>query len=115
MKTLLLAAASLLLTSPIALAQHSNNYNSNYLAVRVEKIERKGLFKIIGNFRKNSPNGCGFAQVTFNLYDKQNRIIGTATDSMTNLPAHTDWRFSAASFDNTDNFYRYEVIEKICD
>ena len=54
-----------------------------------------GNVKITGKVRNNSSKEYGYAQISFNLYDRENAQIGTALANVSNLEANGVWKFEA--------------------
>lgn len=54
-----------------------------------------GAPEIVGTVRNNSGREYGYVQISFNLYDKDGAVIGTAWTNVTNLDAGGSWKFKA--------------------
>lgn len=59
-------------------------------------------YYIEGYVKNNTSKEYSYVQITFNLYDKDGTLIGTAMDNVNNLEANGKWKFKAASLTTSD-------------
>lgn len=74
------------------------------------EIETDGyLTYISGSLVNNTSSQTSYLQITFNLYDEDGALIGSAMDNINYLDAGGVWKFKAMAFDS--NFATYELAE----
>ncbi|WP_189008617.1 FxLYD domain-containing protein [Deinococcus roseus] len=64
---------------------------------------------VIGKVKNNTNHDYGYAQITFNLYDKEGNQIGTAVDNINNLKAGGVWAYKALAL--AEDVATYEFSE----
>lgn len=74
------------------------------------EIETDGLLTYIsGSLVNNTSRQTNYLQITFNLYDEDGALIGSAMDNINYLDAGGVWKFKALAFE--DDFASYELAE----
>jgi hypothetical protein len=64
---------------------------------------------IEGDITNNTGQMIGYGSISFNLFDKEGRQIGSTLDNCVNLKAGTIWHFKALIFEN--NWTRYQCSD----
>ncbi len=82
----------------------SNTDNENPLEVINWKWGQNeyGSAEIIGTVKNNSGKEISYAQVEFNLYDKQGAQVGSAMDNIDNIEPYGTWKFKALVTDDSN-------------
>ena len=62
------------------------------------------------NTINNTNKNYNYAQVTFNIYDKDGNQLGTAVDNINNFQANGTWKYKAIGL-TTEKVSRYEFVE----
>ena len=98
----------------------SNNSSSNNQVVQAkEKFtlvssemnnDSLGGCYIEGTIQNNTNKTYSYAQVTFNIYDKDGNQLGTAVDNINNFQANGTWKYKAYGF-TTEKVARCEFVE----
>lgn len=65
---------------------------------------------ITGRIRNNSNETYSYVQVSINLYDRQDNLIGSTLDNANNLRPGDTWSFRAIVTDESANAYRIEEV-----
>ena len=60
-------------------------------------------FYIEGKITNNTNKDYSYAQVTFNLYDKDGAQLGTAVDNINHFEANGTWKFKAIGLTGDSN------------
>lgn len=86
------------------------------LTVESDITESKDTFSLYfeGIVKNNTKRDMSYASITFNLYDKDGNLLGTALDNINNLKAGGTWKFKATSFLTSDQMKevtKWEVVE----
>ena len=71
-------------------------------------------YYIEGYIQNNTEKEYSYVHVEFNLYDEEEALIGTASDTITNLEANGKWKFKASSLltsDETTKVASYKLKE----
>lgn len=66
-------------------------------------------YYIEGTVKNNTDRSFSYAQITFNLYDKDGAQVGTAMDNISNLDANGTWKIKAIGM--ADNIASYKLAE----
>lgn len=69
-----------------------------------------GSCYIEGTIQNNTNKNYNYAQVTFNIYDKDGNQLGTAVDNINNFQANGTWKYKAIGL-TTEKVSRYEFVE----
>lgn len=69
-----------------------------------------GSCYIEGTIQNNTNKNYNYAQVTFNIYDKDGNQLGTAVDNINNFQANGTWKYKAMGL-TTEKVSRYEFVE----
>jgi archaellum component FlaG (FlaF/FlaG flagellin family) len=77
-----------------------------YKAIRGEY----GNVTIVGKVKNNGSHEYSYAQITFNLYDKNGSQVGSALANVNNLEAGGVWKFSAACIDGNFDSFKFKEI-----
>lgn len=73
-----------------------NNINSDLELIDYKIIKGEwGSKTISGTVKNKSQNEYGYAQIEFNLYDKDGNQIGSSMDNINNLEPNGSWKFNA--------------------
>jgi hypothetical protein len=73
-----------------------NNINSDLELIDYKIIKGEwGNKTISGTVKNKSSNEYGYAQIEFNLYDKDGNQIGSSMDNINNLEPNGSWKFNA--------------------
>lgn len=82
-------------------------------AIEGEVTEETDAFAmyITGVVRNNSGKDCSYAQITYNLYDKDGNQVGTAMDNINNLEKDGTWKFKALAFAENGDIASYKLAE----
>lgn len=62
---------------------------------QVERLFDYDSVTITGKVKNNTNKNYSYVQITFNLYDKDDNLVGTAMDNINNLEANGTWIFNA--------------------
>lgn len=71
-------------------------------------------YYIEGYVQNNFDREYSYVQITFNLYDADGVLVGTALDNINNLEANGKWKFKAISLttsDETQSIASYKLKE----
>ena len=68
-------------------------------------------YYIVGTVTNNTNKEKGYMQITFNLYDAEDNLIGTAIDNVNNLKPGGTWKFKAMALVDKNEIARYELAE----
>ena len=55
-----------------------------------------------GYIKNNTDKEYNYVSITFNLYDKNDALLGTAIDNVNNLKGGKQWKFKAMAFLTSD-------------
>lgn len=66
---------------------------------------------ISGVIKNNTDKKYSYVQVTFNLYDADGNLIGTALDNVNNLEANGTWKFKAMGISENGTVASYKISE----
>ena len=69
-----------------------------------------GSCYIEGTIKNNTTKDYTYAQVTFNLYDKDGNQLGTAMDNINNFKANGTWKYKAIGL-TTEKVSKFEFVE----
>jgi hypothetical protein len=67
--------------------------------------------KIVGSVKNTTGRTYSYIQISWNLYDAQDRQVGTAWTNTTNLRAGEFWRFEALVAEDNARKYRLAELE----
>lgn len=86
------------------------------LTIEGDITETKDTYSLYfeGIVKNNTNKEMSYASITFNLYDKDGNLLGTAIDNINNLKAGGTWKFKAMSFltsDQTKEVASWELEE----
>lgn len=59
----------------------------------------------------NKNRDLAYAQITFNLYDADGNLVGTALDNVNNLKAGGSWKFKAMALCDNEEISSWELAE----
>lgn len=68
-------------------------------------------YYIEGTIKNNTDKTYSYVQVTFNLYDADGALIGTAMDNINNLEPNGVWKFKALNLSSSGNVASYKLAE----
>lgn len=71
-------------------------------------------YYVEGYVQNNTDKEYSYVSIEFNLYDSEGAIIGTATDSVSNLESNGKWKFKALSLttsEETTSIASYKLKE----
>lgn len=75
-----------------------------------EKNDYYSIKYIVGVLKNNDVSKTNYVQVTFNLYDKEGNVIGTALDNINTIEPNGTWKFKAiVTIDKFDSFKLVDV------
>lgn len=75
-------------------------------------VERDSFTTYFSGVVVNNKNrDLSYAQITFNLYDADGNLVGTALDNINNLKAGGSWKFKAMAFCDNEEISSWEVAE----
>lgn len=80
----------------------------------VEFVREKYSTYFSGIVKNNTRRDMSYVSIEFNLYDKDNNLLGSAWDNVSNLKAGGTWKFKAHSFISSDlekTIATWEIIE----
>ena len=60
--------------------------------------------------RNDSGEDKSYLQISFDVYDKEGSVIGTATDTIKRLKAGAKWKYKALCVDG-ENYKTFEMAE----
>jgi RNA polymerase subunit RPABC4/transcription elongation factor Spt4 len=70
-------------------------------------------YYIEGTVQNNTDKEYSYVQITFNLYDKDNALLGTAVSNVNNFEANGKWKFKAIGLNSSDDkvtSYKFKEI-----
>ena len=78
-----------------------------------ELTEEKDSFAIYisGIIKNNAGKEISYAQITFNLFDKDGNQLGTAMANISNLAKDATWKFKAMGINTDDAVASYKLAE----
>lgn len=72
--------------------------------------ERDDYFLYIsGSVKNRTGRELNYAQIIFNLYDKEGAQIGTAVDNINNIREDGVWKFKAMALENAEDIATWEL------
>ncbi|RTH26588.1 FxLYD domain-containing protein [Thermus scotoductus] len=79
----------------------------------LELIEAKGqsdgfALYIVGKARNNTNRELSYAQIEFNIYDKEGNLLGSAMDNVTNWEPGTVWSFKAVFLGDAEKAHSFK-------
>lgn len=93
-----------------------NEIAQKYAMIEEPKLIEEGnkYFKtkyIVGTIKNNSGKKTNLISITFNLYDKDGNVIGSAMDNINFIDVDGTWKFKAVILeDEFDHFKLGEII-----
>ena len=97
------------------------NGNSDNITTRQEKFtliesynsdeSNQYFYYIEGKIQNNRDKEYDYVQIVFNIFDKDDNMIGTCMDNNSGLNANGTWKFKAICDYGTNDVARYELKE----
>lgn len=96
-----------------------NNQDENskkYAMLEEPKIVEEGdeYFKmkyIVGTLQNKSSKKTDLIMLTFNLYDKDGNVVGSAFDTINSIDVDKPWKFKAAILEDNFETFKLESIK----
>ncbi len=74
------------------------------------ETECPDLWYIVGTIKNITDSELTYAQISFNLYDKEGNQVGTTSDNIIDLEAHGTWKFKAIVIMDTASDYKLKEL-----
>ncbi|MDD4624010.1 MAG: FxLYD domain-containing protein [Bacilli bacterium] len=65
---------------------------------------------IVGTVKNNTNSKTNYVQIIFNLYDKENNVIGSAFDNINHIEPNGSWKFKAIILEENFDSFKFESI-----
>lgn len=98
-------------SSSVSVASSEASQSKNALELQGEVTVEKDTFAtyFVGVVVNNKSRDLTYVQITFNLYDKEGNLVGTALDNINNLKSGGTWKFKAMAFCDNDEIAGWEL------
>jgi flagellar basal body-associated protein FliL len=70
-----------------------------------------GAFYITGTLKNNTNRTTSYVQISFNLYDKDGNLVGSAFANVNNLEPNGTWKFKAMGMDTNKSVTSYKLAK----
>ena len=77
----------------------------------ITESKDKYSLNLEGILRNNTDRDLNYIQISFNVYDKDGNLLGTALDNANHLKAGGTWKFKAVYFSSDNEADHWELAE----
>lgn len=86
-----------------------------YSFIEEPKLEEEGneYYKtqyIVGTLKNNTNKKTNYVQIVFNLYDKDNNVVGSAFANINHIEADGTWKFKAMILEDEFDSFKFESV-----